>query len=92
MSHPMQSNDPTIGTLVHQLTTQVPELIRSELRLAQAEVTQKGKAAGIGIGIAGAKDRATAADGSPRTEVLAAAGSLVVMVVVLVVWRLRRDH
>lgn len=49
----MQSNDPTIGTLVHQLTTQVPELIRSELRLAQAEVTQKGKAAGIGIGIAG---------------------------------------
>jgi uncharacterized membrane protein YqjE len=53
MSHPMQSNDQTIGALVHQLTTQVPELIRSELRLAQAEVTQKGKAAGVGIGIAG---------------------------------------
>jgi membrane protein len=48
----MPSNDQPIGALVHQLTTQVPELIRSELRLAQAEVTQKGKAAGVGLGIA----------------------------------------
>lgn len=43
--------DPTLGALVHQLTTQVPDLIRSELRLAQAEMTEKGKAAGLGIGI-----------------------------------------
>ncbi|CAA9409599.1 MAG: hypothetical protein AVDCRST_MAG60-2514 [uncultured Nocardioides sp.] len=42
--------------------------------------------------VADAKDRATTADGTPRTEVLAAAGSLVAMVVVLLVWRLRRDH
>jgi uncharacterized membrane protein YqjE len=46
-----QSADPTLGALVHQLTTQVPDLIRSEIRLAQAEMTQKGKAAGIGIGM-----------------------------------------
>ena len=46
-----QRDDPTLGALVHQLTTQVPELIRSEIRLAQAEVTEKGKAAGVGIGI-----------------------------------------
>jgi membrane protein len=46
-----QADDPTIGALVHQLTTQVPDLIRSEMRLAQAEVTEKGKAAGVGIGI-----------------------------------------
>jgi hypothetical protein len=32
----------TLGALVHQLTQQVPELIRSEMRLAQAEVTEKG--------------------------------------------------
>jgi uncharacterized membrane protein YqjE len=43
--------DPTLGALVHDLTTQVPELIRSEIRLAQAEVAEKGKRAGIGIGM-----------------------------------------
>jgi uncharacterized membrane protein YqjE len=43
--------DPTLGALVNQLTTQVPELIRSELRLAQAEMAEKGKRAGIGIGM-----------------------------------------
>jgi membrane protein len=44
-------DDQTLGALVHQLTTQVPELIRSEIRLAQAEVAEKGKAAGVGIGM-----------------------------------------
>jgi uncharacterized membrane protein YqjE len=46
-----QTQDQTLGALVHQLTQQVPELIRSELRLAQAEVAQKGKRAGVGIGM-----------------------------------------
>ena len=36
------------------------------------------------------KDRATTDDGKPRPEVLAAAGSLLAMAAVLVVWRLRR--
>lgn len=36
---------------MNQLTTQVPELIRSEIKLAQAEVTEKGKRVGIGIGM-----------------------------------------
>ncbi|MET0840409.1 MAG: phage holin family protein [Marmoricola sp.] len=43
--------DPTLGALVNDLTTQVPELIRSEIRLAQAELTEKGKRAGIGVGM-----------------------------------------
>jgi uncharacterized membrane protein YqjE len=47
----MSSDDPTLGGLVNQLTTQVPELIRSEMRLAQAEVAEKGKRAGVGIGM-----------------------------------------
>ena len=42
---------PTLGGLVHDLTQQLPDLIRSELRLAQAEVAEKGKRAGIGIGM-----------------------------------------
>lgn len=41
----------TLGALVHQLSQQVPELIRSEMRLAQAEVAQKGKRAGVGLGM-----------------------------------------
>src|SRR4029079_7007050 len=45
--------DEPLGALVHRLTEQVPELIRSELRLAQAEMTEKGKRAGIGIGMFG---------------------------------------
>jgi uncharacterized membrane protein YqjE len=44
-------DDPTLGALVHDLTQQVPQLIRSELRLAQAEMAEKGKRAGIGIGM-----------------------------------------
>jgi hypothetical protein len=44
-------SDPALGALVHDLTTQVPDLIRSELRLAQAEVAEKGKRAGIGVGM-----------------------------------------
>jgi hypothetical protein len=43
--------EPTLGALVHDLTQQVPQLIRSEIRLAQAEMTQKGKKAGLGIGM-----------------------------------------
>jgi hypothetical protein len=45
------TDDPTLGALVHDLTQQVPELIRSELRLAQAETAEKGKRAGLGIGM-----------------------------------------
>ncbi|WP_416957273.1 phage holin family protein [Nocardioides sp. T5] len=41
----------TLGALVHQLTQQVPDLIRSEMRLAQAEVAEKGKRAGVGVGM-----------------------------------------
>jgi uncharacterized membrane protein YqjE len=45
--------EPSLGTLVSQLSSQIPELIRSEIRLAQAELTEKGKRAGLGIGMFG---------------------------------------
>jgi uncharacterized membrane protein YqjE len=57
MSHPETTPalppdaDPTLGAIVHDLTTQIPELIRSEIRLAQAEMAEKGKRAGIGLGL-----------------------------------------
>ncbi|MGQ0779445.1 MAG: phage holin family protein [Pseudonocardiales bacterium] len=44
----------SVGELVSQLSEQVSHLIRDELRLAQAELEQKGKRAGIGAGLTGA--------------------------------------
>jgi uncharacterized membrane protein YqjE len=45
--------DASLGALVSQLSSQLPELIRSEMRLAQAEVAEKGKRAGLGLGALG---------------------------------------
>jgi uncharacterized membrane protein YqjE len=46
--------DRSVGTLVKQGTEQLSQLVRQELKLAQAELTQKGKRAGIGGGLFGA--------------------------------------
>jgi uncharacterized membrane protein YqjE len=43
--------DQSLGVIVHRLSEQIPDLVRSELRLAQAELTQKGKAARLGVGL-----------------------------------------
>jgi uncharacterized membrane protein YqjE len=54
---PPSPPDPTeasLGQLVSQVSQQIPELVRSEIRLAQAELTEKGKKAGIGAGMFGA--------------------------------------
>lgn len=48
---PVTEAQEPLGAIVHRLTEQVPELIRSEMRLAQAEMAQKGKRAGIGLGM-----------------------------------------
>jgi uncharacterized membrane protein YqjE len=48
-----QQSDEPIGAVVHRLSEQIPELVRSEIRLAQAELTEKGKHAGTGIGMFG---------------------------------------
>jgi uncharacterized membrane protein YqjE len=48
-----QHTDEPIGAVVHRLSEQIPELVRSEIRLAQAELTEKGKHAGSGIGMFG---------------------------------------
>src|SRR5690606_36687835 len=46
--------DSTTGQLVSQLSNEVTQLVRDELRLAQLEVSGKAKKAGIGIGMFGA--------------------------------------
>lgn len=47
------AGEATTGELVNRLTQQSTELIRSELRLAQAEMTEKAKHAGVGVGLFG---------------------------------------
>lgn len=45
--------DRTLGELARQLPEQVSRLVREELRLAQLEMAQKGKRAGLGAGMLG---------------------------------------
>jgi uncharacterized membrane protein YqjE len=41
------------GELVKQVAEQVSVLVKDELKLAQLEMTQKGKRAGVGLGLLG---------------------------------------
>jgi Putative Actinobacterial Holin-X, holin superfamily III len=43
-----------MGDLFKQLSNDLSTLVRQELKLAQAEMTEKGKRAGIGVGMFGA--------------------------------------
>ena len=44
-------SEPTLGALVHDMTQQLSTLVRDEIRLAQVEMTEKGKRVGVGIGL-----------------------------------------
>lgn len=45
--------DESIGALLKQLSEQTSTLVKQELELARAELTQKGKQAGVGAGLLG---------------------------------------
>jgi uncharacterized membrane protein YqjE len=45
--------DKPIGDLVKELSDQTSRLVRSEIELAKAELSEKGKQAGIGAGLFG---------------------------------------
>ena len=47
------SADRSTGELVKQLSEQVSSLVREEVKLAQLEMTRKGKQAGVGAGMLG---------------------------------------
>ena len=47
------ATEPTSAELITRLTQQSTELIRGELKLAQAEMTEKAKHAGVGAGLFG---------------------------------------
>ena len=46
--------DGSVSELMQRLSQQTATLVRQEMRLAQAELKEKGKRAGIGAGVAGA--------------------------------------
>lgn len=50
---PPPKREQSMGELFRQLSDDMSTLVRQELRLAQAEVTEKGKRAGIGAGMFG---------------------------------------
>ena len=50
---PPPGEERSAGELVKQLSEQVSVLVRDELKLAQLEMTRKGKQAGVGIGMLG---------------------------------------
>ena len=76
-----------------------PEQIEAEIEAQRAQLagTVDELAAKLDVKsqakekVASLKDSATTDTGAPRAEVLAAAGSLVAMAVVLLLWRHRRD-
>ena len=49
-----QLRDQSVGDLVKQLSEQTATLVRQEMKLAQTELQEKGKRAGIGAGMFGA--------------------------------------
>ncbi len=52
-THETPQQEPTAGQLVSQLSSELSQLVRDEMRLAQVEVTGKAKQAGIGAGMFG---------------------------------------
>ncbi|MEU1090334.1 phage holin family protein [Streptomyces sp. NPDC005576] len=48
-----RAGDASVGALVTQASQQLSQLVRDEMRLAQAEMTQKGKRFGLGGGLFG---------------------------------------
>ena len=49
-----EKDDRSIGELFSELLRETTALLRQEVQLAKAEMTQKGKRAGVGVGIVGA--------------------------------------
>lgn len=50
---PNELREQPMGELFKQLSNELSTLVRQELKLAQAEMTEKGKKAGIGVGMFG---------------------------------------
>ncbi|RSS66753.1 phage holin family protein [Streptomyces sp. WAC06614] len=52
-SRPKHGSDESVGELVSRASQQISELVREEMQLARAELTQKGRRYGVGGGLFG---------------------------------------
>jgi len=92
-------SDETSDQTPNQTPDQTPEQLEAEIAVQREQLaeTVDQLAAKLDVKsqaqqkVAALKDSATTDTGKPRTEVIAAAGSLVAMAVVLLLWRRRRD-
>ncbi|MFJ4776000.1 phage holin family protein [Streptomyces sp. NPDC088762] len=73
--------DDSVGVLVSRASQQISELVREEMRLARAEMTQKGKRFGTGGGLFGGAGLL----GILAAQALVAAG-IAALALVLPVW------
>jgi uncharacterized membrane protein YqjE len=85
------ARDQGLGELVKDLANQTSTLVRQEIQLAQAEVTQKGKVAGKGAGmLAGAAVFGLLAMGALTAALIAlldkAMATWVAALIVMVLW------
>jgi len=85
------ARDQGIGELVKDLASQTSTLVRQEIKLAQAEVTQKGKVAGKGAGmLAGAAVAGLLALGALTAALIALLGTFmatwVAALIVMALW------
>lgn len=84
----------------HRDETRTPEQLEAEIAVQREQLagTVDELAAKLDVKtraaekVASLKDSATTASGRPRPEVVAAAGSLAAIAVVLLLWRLRHTH
>jgi uncharacterized membrane protein YqjE len=74
---PATKRDESVAELVQDLSREISDLVRQEIALARAEMTEKGKKAGIGVGMFGAAALLGAA---------AVGGSMATIIIVLDNW------
>jgi uncharacterized membrane protein YqjE len=72
-----QKRHESTAELVKDLTREVSELVRKEIELARAEMTEKGKQAGVGVGMFG---------GAALMAAAALGGSMATIIIVLDLW------
>ena len=85
---PVDARERGFGELVKDLASQTSTLVRQEIKLAQAEVTEKGKVAGKGAGmLAGAAVAALLGLGALTTVLIVALdGALPLWLIITVLW------
>ncbi len=74
MTVPLDRREESIGELIKDLSRDVSKLVHQEFELARVEMTEKGKRAGVGLGMVG---------GAAAFALVTLGGSMATIIVVL---------